>query len=225
MIATTTALKALVEQRGHSSLGNSRREEILQAASKLMVEKGLTAVTIRGVARAAGMAPGNLGYYFASHDDLLQALLDWVLEPYLRAFEFLRANDGNDPIVSLRAVLDYVLEDLASEETTMFFPELWVLANRDEHNAKRMRDLYNAYMEVLRELITAARPDLSRLHIDELALFICASIEGQTVFIGYKRPYAEHRAALKSIALEAMITVVVNHAGDISGTNDEEGNS
>ena len=214
-----------MDQRGRSSLGNNRREEILQAANKLMVEKGLAAVTIRGVARTADMAPGNLGYYFASHDELLQALLDWVLDPYLRAFEFLRANAGEDPIAGLRAVLDYVLEDLASEETTMFFPELWVLANRDEHNAKRMRGLYNAYIEVLKELITAARPDLCRVHIDELALFICASIEGQTVFIGYKRPYAEHRAALKSIALEAMITVVVNHTGEVSGTNDDEGNS
>ncbi len=187
-----------------------------------MVKKGVASVTVRGVARAADMTPGNLGYYFSSYDKLLQALLDWVLDPYLRAFEFLRTDAGEDPVASLHAVLNYVLEDLANEDTTMFFPELWVLANRGDQAAERMRGLYDTYMSVLKELISAVRPDLSRTHIDELALFMCASIEGQTVFIGYERPYAKHRKALKSISLDAMIAAVVNHSGDAS-VNDAPG--
>ena len=201
------ALRALNEQLPASKL--DRREHILATARDLMVQQGVGAVTVRGVARAAGMAPGNLGYYFANLDELIHALLDWVLAPYLSAFQFLLADTAGDPIASLRAVLKYVLDDLSSENTTKFFPELWVLANRSERSALRMRELYDTYMDVLKKLVGAARPDFTDQQIDEMALFVCASIEGQTVFIGFERPYQKSRAAVQAIALNAMVTTVM----------------
>ncbi len=181
---------------------------ILEAARRLMSEEGAGAVTVRGVARAAGIAPGHLGYYFPSLDALLDALLDSVIGPYLEAFEKLRAGDGQEPVDSLRAVLDYVIGDLARRETTRFFPQLWVLANHDDRAREQMRTLYDKYLHVLEELVAAVRPDLDGERVSDLALFICASIEGQTVFIGHERPYAQHRAALHAIAVDSMIAAV-----------------
>jgi AcrR family transcriptional regulator len=207
-LINVAALKELIPAKPTST---NTREHILETARTLMIEQGMGAVTIRGVARAAGIAPGNLGYYFATYDELLRNLTEWVIEPYLQTFDLIRAHTGDDPIASLRAVLSYILEDLATEETTMFFPELWVLANRSKHSAKCMQELYVKYMAVLEDLIATARPDLSSEQHKELSLFICASIEGQTVFLGYQRPFAEHREAVYSIALETMIGAVVNH--------------
>ena len=199
--------------RAGSRITQQRREHILQTARDLMSEEGAGAVTVRGVARAAGITPGHLGYYFPTLDALHNALLDYVIAPYLETFERLRGQSKEDPVSGLTAVLDYVFTDLASRETTMFFPALWVLANHDDSASMRMKELYDKYMHVLEELISEMRPDLSDESIAQLALFICTSIEGQTVFIGFERPYAQHREALKKIAIDSMLESIRRFEG------------
>ena len=204
------ALRKVLSEQRDKNTSRSRREQILDIARTLMVDEGMSALTMRGVARAAGISPGNLSYHFESYEILLDELQEWVLMPYLSAFEVLQADVGDDPVNALRAVLGYVLDDLATKDTTLFFPELWVLSNREDAAALRMRKLYDGYMNVLKGLISKARPELSEQRVSEVALFICASIEGQTVFIGYNRPHKQHRQSIKAIALDTMVDLVMN---------------
>jgi AcrR family transcriptional regulator len=56
--------------------GSQRREHLLDVAAQLVVEEGIDAVTMEGVAARAGVSKG-LGYaYFANRDELLVALYD-----------------------------------------------------------------------------------------------------------------------------------------------------
>jgi hypothetical protein len=64
-------------------------------------------------------------------------------------------------------------------------------------------------MDVLVGLIGNVRPDLDEARVKEIALFICASIEGQTVFIGYEATHKQHRKALKEIALTTLTKLVL----------------
>lgn len=55
---------------------NERREHLLDVAAGLILDKGVEAVTMEGVAAAAGVSKG-LGYaYFANSSTLLRALLE-----------------------------------------------------------------------------------------------------------------------------------------------------
>ena len=55
---------------------SQRREQLLDVAAGLILEKGTEAVTMEGVAAAAGVSKG-LGYaYFANSSTLLRALLE-----------------------------------------------------------------------------------------------------------------------------------------------------
>ena len=55
---------------------SERREHLLDVAAQLILEKGIEAVTMEGVATAAGVSKG-LGYaYFANSGTLLRALLN-----------------------------------------------------------------------------------------------------------------------------------------------------
>jgi AcrR family transcriptional regulator len=200
-------------QQHRTDAGANRREAILDAAKVLMAEEGAAAVTMRGVARAAGIAPGHLSYYFPNLDALLEALIAQVITSYIETFDRLRAETREDPVAGLRSVLEYVLEDLATRETTKFFPELWVLANHEDSARTRMCELYDRYLHVLESLIAEIRPDLQEERITELALYICAAIEGQTVFIGHERPYAAHRQALKKIAVQTLLHTVQSFEG------------
>lgn len=174
-----------------------------------MIDEGISALTMRRVAREIGISPGNLHYHFPTYDLMIGALLEAVLEPYLTKFEVLKAESHGDPIMAFTTVLEYVLNDLGRKETTMFFPELWVLANRDDKASHEMRKLYDTYMNVLIGLINNIRPDLNEKRVKEIALFICASLEGQTVFIGHETTHKQHRKALKEIALKTMINLVI----------------
>jgi AcrR family transcriptional regulator len=52
-----------------------RRARIVDAARKVLSEQGYSATTIKAIARAAGVAPGLVHYYFASKEDLLVEVL------------------------------------------------------------------------------------------------------------------------------------------------------
>lgn len=53
-----------------------RRQQILAAALEVFAEKGFRGATNRDIARAAGIAPGLIYWYFKSKEDLFGAVLD-----------------------------------------------------------------------------------------------------------------------------------------------------
>jgi AcrR family transcriptional regulator len=53
-----------------------RREEILDAAIRVIARKGFTAVTVRDVAAEAGVVHGLLRHYFAGRDELMAAAFE-----------------------------------------------------------------------------------------------------------------------------------------------------
>ncbi len=102
----------------------------------------------------------------------------------------------------------FVIADLATRETTVFFPELWALANHDSHASKRMHELYRNYRRVYDQLIPKINPALSSMQVRQLSLFLSASLEGQTMFVGYKKPWAQHRQQISNIAVKSLLDLV-----------------
>src|SRR5579864_1441342 len=53
-----------------------RREQIIDAAMRVFSEKGFTRATNKDIARAAGITPGLIYYYFESKEDVLKAIAE-----------------------------------------------------------------------------------------------------------------------------------------------------
>ncbi len=188
--------------------GRSTAARILAVARDIVINDGMAKLTMRRIARESNISPGNLSYYYASKTDLLEDLCHHVLEPYLQEFERLRSQDSGSPRAQLRAVLEYVFDDLSTTETTHFFPELWLLALRDEWAAKQMENIYATYRSVLVDIMHNMYPGLEARKVQDLALAISASIEGHTVFIGYGREHAARAPHVKSLIIEHLINLV-----------------
>ena len=62
---------------------DAKRAEILRRAASLFREQGFHAAGMRELAKALGMTPGNLYYYFAGKDDLLYACQSQALATLL----------------------------------------------------------------------------------------------------------------------------------------------
>ncbi|MFE9321108.1 TetR/AcrR family transcriptional regulator [Nocardia sp. NPDC052278] len=65
----------MAARRGVGSRSSQTRTEIVRAAGELMLENGYAAVTHRGVASRAGVAPGLVQYYFPTPEELFIAVL------------------------------------------------------------------------------------------------------------------------------------------------------
>lgn len=79
--AASTATRTARQQRRR----DRSREEILDAARKVLMQKGLSGMTLEAVAREAGMSKTGLYYYFASKDALAFELVYSALEGHATA--------------------------------------------------------------------------------------------------------------------------------------------
>jgi len=93
--------------RGVKSIKRLRRDPaeakllILKTAEKIMLEEGYAAVTVRRVAKSAGVSATLLHYYYATADDLLVALYRNVSGKDLQSLESALCTD--DPVSALWA--------------------------------------------------------------------------------------------------------------------------
>src|ERR1700738_2663025 len=94
--ATTARRRVGRPRRGAESVDT--RPAMLTAAEDVLIQFGYADFTTRKVAKAAGIAIGNLTYHFPNKANLTEALIDYVLERYLehiRAPPIAKSESGN----------------------------------------------------------------------------------------------------------------------------------
>ena len=198
-------------KQGSYHKGKDKRQDVLEVAADLLIESGYHNFSMRKVADAAGIRLGNLQYYFPSKAKLVKAMLDHALSSYLDAFVEIRRH--GTPEQQFLAVIDKVVNDLNKKRTTVFFPEVWSLSNHEKGVTQAMDEMYENYRKVLAGIIGEVNPALSALQARRLALFISASIEGHTIFIGYRKPWRKETANIIHIAKQSFLWLIMQ--GDI----------
>lgn len=193
---------------GVYSKGSERILSILEAARDLLMRDGYHRLTMRKIAQTCGITVGNLNYYYATKANLLKNLLEMVIQGYTQEFDRIRSAHPDAPRQQLAGIIRFILDDLGTQETTRFFPELWALANHDEHAAALMEDLYSEARAVFIDLIGQINPTLNRRQIRQTALFLSASLEGHTMFVGYEKPWQKQIRPLKNIAVKGLVELV-----------------
>ncbi len=195
--------------------GQNTALTILLAAEKLLIDEGYHNFSLRKVAARACLTLGNLQYYFPSKDALIKAMLDNCIERYLALFEQIRAEAGTDPQEQFIALITGIIRDLNNKSTTVFFPEVWSLSNHDDHATEFMDAMYGRYRDVLIEVMALINPALSPDQLRRLAIFISASMEGHTIFIGHQKPWKKETENMISIATQSFLWLI--QSGKIPG--------
>ena len=126
----------------------------------------------------------------------------------LRAFQALRWGKADEE--KLAAIVSLIAEDLGTAETSVFFPELWALANHNETAAQEMKRLYDDARCHIVSLIRTINPKLDGDDAQSLGLFISASLEGQTPFFGFGRSFSDKLPFIRNIAAYAFVELVKN---------------
>jgi DNA-binding transcriptional regulator YbjK len=144
--------------------GEARRKSVIDAALRVVGEKGLAGLTHRAVATEADITPGLTTYYFPSVDDLLEATLSSFVEEELERLR--AATDALEeagPDANRESVLGAVFTAVAVEPAQQVAQfELYLESVRRPGLRDVARDCLNGYAELARlalERLGAERPE------------------------------------------------------------------
>ncbi|RZV48153.1 MAG: TetR family transcriptional regulator [Acidimicrobiales bacterium] len=155
----------------------SADERILDATLTVLARDGVAGVSMRAVAREAGVAVGLANYHFDNKTSLISAALRRIGEQ--DAMLVAPANEGEDPAEHLRQSLRRALDPafLARDYLSLRL-QLWSLAGVDSQFADINRAAQKRYLAGLADLIQAARTELGRTEVEQRAADILIEQNG-----------------------------------------------
>jgi AcrR family transcriptional regulator len=139
--------------------GITAREQIVRAAADSLLENGYSGTSVRSIASRAGVAIGNLQYYFPSKSELLVEAWRYLTG---RSVDELRTslNQLTDPLVVLELGVESIwatLRRLGDMQLAAF--DLLVQAPRTERLQAYLPELFTRYREVIQEQIDRLERD------------------------------------------------------------------
>jgi AcrR family transcriptional regulator len=171
---------------GRKASEETRREQIVRAAYEVAARKGLEGFTVRLVAAKARLSTGLVLFHFKSKNQLVVALLDWLLATTTVLHIGPEIGAIASPLERLLALLRQEMDRLSREPRRIrLFFEFWVLGGRHAEIGTKMRGELARYREAFRpmaEEVLEAEPDRFR-HVtpDGLAGVAVSFIKGCAV--------------------------------------------
>lgn len=136
------------------SRAHERRAELVDAARRVVIERGVLDLRLRDVAEQAGMSSGAVLYYFPALADLLQEVQREAVERFCLAREA-AAGDQPDPRGRLAATIRSGLPTSHDDELCVLLYELGTIARRDPAYAARHISLYERQVGIYTAILSA----------------------------------------------------------------------
>lgn len=96
---------------GRKSNAEERRSQIIRALYDCLVEKGHEKVTIKEIARKAGLPPGVIHYYFKSKDEIVSTLAVSIIEKYTMEIQSL-IKGAKSPAGQIESAIEFIVDRL-----------------------------------------------------------------------------------------------------------------
>jgi AcrR family transcriptional regulator len=164
----------------------SHRDALLEAARRLILEKGFAATTARDLVAASGTNLGSIGYHFGSREALLSQAIEELFDEWtelLASAAF--SEEGASPLERLTASWKATLATLSEHHGLIrAFVEALAHAERSPEFRKQMRNHYRRIQRRVARLVEAALgPDAVAKGADPMviALFVIAVFDGLAV--------------------------------------------
>jgi AcrR family transcriptional regulator len=167
--------------------GKDRHQEILEAAARVITDRGLAETRISDIAERCGVSPGLILYYFESKDRLLvEALTSANDQFYLRLSREMRRMDSARQQLGRLVELSVpgLLPEYERLDEWALWIEIWVRALRDPKLAQEREVLDRRWRQSIADIIRLGRstgefPDGE--DADQLGLELGAMIDGLAI--------------------------------------------
>ncbi|MFC4314159.1 TetR/AcrR family transcriptional regulator [Steroidobacter flavus] len=123
-----------------SGTNSSRREQLLNAAARLILEKGAGNLTLEAVCNAAHVSKGGLLYHFDSKTALLEALVDDLTAQLAREVDEQLCSDSVEGVAGARAYLRAIAQMGELPRTQQLCKALTFICAAHPEYADRIRE-------------------------------------------------------------------------------------
>ncbi len=161
------------------SKGRQRQQDILAVARRVLVEDGYDCFVLREVAARVGVTLGNLQYYYATRDDLLEAVIRTEFERNRREIAE-RSAGRRPPREKLASIVRHLLNAWAREGGRVYVV-MSLLAIHHERFAALHREIYGAFYEGLLPVLGELRPGRTVPELRRRARLVTALVDGALV--------------------------------------------
>lgn len=142
-------------------------QRIIDATLYVLAREGVAGVSMRAVAREAGVAVGLANYHFDNKIALISAALRRIGD---KDMELVSPPAGMSPSEQLLQCLQRAVDPSYLTPTYLSLRlQLWSLAGVDDQYAAINRSAQRRYLEGLTDLIAAARPELEQADVERRA--------------------------------------------------------
>lgn len=136
----------------------SIKKDIIIALRDCLYNKTITEVSMRDIAKAAGISHSKIFYYFETKQQLFLEYVDYVTDLYIQFYKNWLA-EKNEAIVSFSKPRDAIIQlikDIVAydnEQKSYALIQLFVMAQFDEEIKKRIDNTYAAWKVSITEVL------------------------------------------------------------------------
>ncbi len=162
-----------------TSKGLQRREEILAAARKRLIEEGYNHFVLREIAAQCGMTIGNLQYYFRTRELLLEAVIRTALFDDLKTIDAI-SQSAPQGKAQLRELASAILRKWLGEHDKIYAAASF-LSRSEPAFRSLLSELYSQFFDHLIVVLKKLRPRLHRQTLLDKARLITAVLDGAVI--------------------------------------------
>lgn len=180
---------------------------VMSLMVELALEKGLDALSMRDVAKRAGISLAALQYHYPSKDTLIAAFVESILDGFRKDIRELRGEA--DPVKALKDMIFYAIDRTLDERVGDIFAMLEARARHDKATASALDSFMRSYLEIARDVLLRRHSNLTEGDATRAAVRLVATIEGLSSVVSAARAKdlsVEHlRDIVMSVAEETNI--------------------
>ena len=159
---------------------NERKEQIMDAALKVIISKGYDNSRMDDIVDLSSMSKGAIYWYYKSKKEVYLNLVNYWVIKYSTVINHIVEEDDS-AADQLKDVFDYFI--LQYEQDPSAFKalvEFWSLAGRDEDFHKKVDRVYTKFLQFLERIINKGvkSGEFKKLDVRVTALSIMVNIEG-----------------------------------------------
>ncbi len=191
---------------GRKSLKESRQPEIVKAFYALAKKEGLENASIAKTAALIGINPSLIIHYFQTREQLVSALIEFILERYLQIFKTPTISE-EDPKTRLLTVID----KLFSQKWNMLFDDsvaysCYSMVFRDRKVKAKFKVVLDRLRKNLEEMIIACN-ESGDLNIEDPARaadMVFIIVDGAYYYLSVVSNKAEYKRKLDYYKTQAL---------------------
>jgi len=187
-----------------------RKQQIIEAARKLIIKKGSEHLTVRSIAKEVNITEAAIYRHFRSKREILSFLMSYISEAMLEEIDK-RPLDGNLSLEAINYVLEKHLSEIEQRRGMSFQVIAEIISLGDKKLNKEVYESIKKYLDRLRAVLSeAARAGhlKENLDLDASALLCFGAIQGLVniwALSNYGFDLTEKYKSLWSVLRHAMV--------------------